>query len=56
MTFTKAIFSKSVFFLALIPLVAIWGFWVTYFTRPQGTVSWHEHLLGCQDCRDLLEA
>jgi hypothetical protein len=45
-SFTKAIFSKSVFLLALIPLFAIWGFWVTYFTRPSGTVSFHEHLHG----------
>jgi len=45
-SFTKAIFGKSVFLLALIPLFAIWGFWVTYFTRPSGTVSVFEHLHG----------
>jgi hypothetical protein len=43
---TKAIFNKSVFWLALIPLFAVWGFWVTYFTRPAGTVSILEHLHG----------
>ncbi len=46
MSFTKAIFSKSVFLLALIPLFAVWGFWVTYFARPQETVSVFEHLHG----------
>lgn len=46
MSFTRAIFSKSVFFLALIPLFAIWGFWVTYFTRPPETLSVYDHLHG----------
>ncbi len=46
MSFTRAIFSKSVFFLALIPLFAIWGFWVTYFTRPPETLSGYDHLHG----------
>ena len=46
MSFTRAIFSKSVFFLALIPLFAIWGFWVTYFSRSSETVSGYEHLHG----------
>jgi hypothetical protein len=46
MSFTKSIFSKSVFFLALVPLFAVWGFWVTYFTRPSGTVSLQEHFHG----------
>ncbi len=46
MSFTRAIFQKSVFFLALIPLFAVWGFWVTYFTRPPETYSVLEHLHG----------
>jgi hypothetical protein len=46
MSFTRAIFSKSVFFLALIPLFAIWGFCVTYFTRPPETLSRYDHLHG----------
>jgi hypothetical protein len=46
MSFTRAIFNKSVFFLALIPLFAIWGFWVTYFTRPPETLSAYDHLHG----------
>jgi hypothetical protein len=46
MSFTKTLFNKSVFFLALIPLFAVWGFWVTYFTRPQETISVYEHLHG----------
>ncbi len=46
MNFTREIFSKSVFFLALIPLFAVWGFWVTYFTRPPETVALYEHLHG----------
>ena len=46
MSFTKSLFNKSVFFLALVPLFAVWGFWVTYFTRPQETVSAYEHLHG----------
>ena len=32
MSFDQSIFRKSVFFLVLIPLFAVWGFWVTYFT------------------------
>ena len=46
MSFTRSIFNNSVFFLALIPLFAVWGFWVTYFTRPEGTIALHEHLHG----------
>lgn len=46
MSFTRTLFSRSVFFLGLIPLFAVWGFWVTYFTRPGGTVSIYEHLHG----------
>jgi len=46
MGFTRSIFSNSVFFLALIPLFAVWGFWVTYFTRPAGTIALYEHLHG----------
>ena len=43
---TCAIFGKSVFFPALIPLFAIWSLWVTYFTQPPDTVSGYQHLLG----------
>jgi hypothetical protein len=46
MSFTRSIFSNSVLFLALIPLFALWGFWVTYFTRPAGTIAMYEHLHG----------
>ena len=46
MNFTRSIFRNSVFFLALIPLFAIWGFWVTYFTRPPETLSGYDHLHG----------
>ena len=46
MSFTKSLFSNSVFFLALIPLFALWGFWVTYFTRPSGSITLFEHLHG----------
>ena len=46
MSFTRSIFNNSVFFLALIPLFAVWGFWVTYFTRPAGSIAIHEHLHG----------
>jgi len=46
MSFTRAIFSKSVFFLALIPIFAVWGFWVTYFTRPPETLAIWDHLHG----------
>jgi len=46
MSFTKSLFSNSVFFLALVPLFALWGFWVTYFTRPAGTIAVLEHLHG----------
>ncbi len=46
MSLTRALFKHSVFFLLLIPLFAIWGFWVTYFARPSGTVHFLEHLHG----------
>ena len=46
MSFNRSIFRNSVFFLILIPLFAIWGFWVTYFTRPPETVSAYETLHG----------
>lgn len=46
MSFTRTLFDRSVFFLALIPLFALWGFWVTYFTRPPGTIAVYEHLHG----------
>jgi hypothetical protein len=46
MSLTGSLYKKSVFFFALIPLFAMWGFWVTYFTRPTGTVSVIEHVHG----------
>ncbi len=46
MSLTQAIFRKSVFFFALIPLFAVWGFWVTYFTRPTETLTPFHHIHG----------
>ena len=46
MNFTQSIFRKSIFFMALIPVFALWGFWVTYFTRPPETLSGYDHLHG----------
>jgi len=46
MNLTQAIFSKSVFFFTLIPIFAVWGFWVTYFTRPPETLGPLEHIHG----------
>jgi hypothetical protein len=46
MNFTQSLFRNSFFFLLLIPVFAVWGFWVTYFTRPAGSVSFLEHLHG----------
>jgi len=46
MSFSQSIFRNSVFFLVLIPLFAVWGFWVTYFTRPPGTYNIWEHVHG----------
>lgn len=46
MSLTSAIFRNSVFFFLLIPLFAIWGFWVTYFTRPPETLSAYDHVHG----------
>ena len=46
MSFNQSIFRNSVFFLILIPLFAVWGFWVTYFTRPPGTYNIWEHVHG----------
>jgi hypothetical protein len=46
MSFNQSIFRNSVFFLVLIPLFAVWGFWVTYFTRPPGTYHPWEHIHG----------
>ncbi|MHC5074793.1 MAG: hypothetical protein ACYTFE_08205 [Planctomycetota bacterium] len=46
MNATAAIFRYSVFFFVLVPLFAIWGFWVTYFTRPAGTYHLYEHFHG----------
>lgn len=46
MSFNQSIFRNSVFFLVLIPLFAVWGFWVTYFTRPTGSYNIWEHVHG----------
>ena len=46
MNFTQSIFRNSFFFMAIIPLFALWGFWVTYFTRPAETLSGYDHLHG----------
>jgi hypothetical protein len=46
MTATAAIFRNSVFFLILVPLFAVWGFWVTYFARPAGSYHAYEHFHG----------
>lgn len=46
MGFSQSIFRNSVFFLVLIPLFAVWGFWVTYFTRPAGSYYYWEHIHG----------
>jgi hypothetical protein len=46
MSLTNAIFRNSVFFFALIPLFAIWGFWVTYFVRPSDALSPYDHIHG----------
>jgi uncharacterized membrane protein len=46
MNFSQSIFRKSVYFLTLIPLFAVWGFWVTYFTRPPGSYNTWEHVHG----------
>ncbi len=46
MSLTNAIFRNSVFFFAMIPLFAIWGFWVTYFVRPPEQLSAYDHIHG----------
>lgn len=46
MSVNRAIFNNSVFLFALIPVVALWGFWVTYFTRPPETLSPYDHVHG----------
>lgn len=46
MNFSRSIFRNSFFFLIVIPVFAIWGFWVTYFTRAQETLSVYDHLHG----------
>lgn len=46
MNFTQSIFRNSWFFFVLILASAFWGFWVTYFTRPAGSVAGWEHLHG----------
>ncbi len=46
MSFNQSIFRNSVFFLTLIPAFAVWGFWVTYFTRPPESYYYWEHIHG----------
>ncbi|HKJ16398.1 MAG TPA: hypothetical protein VJ984_03495 [Xanthomonadales bacterium] len=46
MSFNQSIFRNSVYFLVLIPIFAVWGFWVTYFTRPPGSYNIWEHVHG----------
>jgi hypothetical protein len=46
MSLTKAIFQKSVFFFALIPLFAVWGFWQTYFVGSARPISGLDHFHG----------
>ena len=46
MSLTNAIFRNSVFFFALIPLFAIWGFWFTYFVRPSEELGPYDHIHG----------
>jgi len=46
MSLTNAIFRNSVFVFVLIPLFAIWGFWVTYFVRPPEQLSAYDHIHG----------
>ena len=46
MSLTNAIFRNSVFFFALIPLFAIWGFWFTYFVRPSEELGTYDHIHG----------
>jgi hypothetical protein len=46
MSLTRQLYHNSVFFLALIPLFAIWGFWVTYLIRPAETLTGWDHLHG----------
>lgn len=46
MSLTNAIFRNSVFYFALIPLFAVWGFWVTYFTRPPESLAPFDHIHG----------
>lgn len=43
---TNAIFRNSAFFFILIPVFAVWGFWLTYFARPSGEVHPYEHIHG----------
>ena len=46
MNLTTAIYRNSVYFFALIPLFALWGFWVTYVTRPPETLAVVDHVHG----------
>jgi hypothetical protein len=46
MSATRAIFRNSVFFFLLIPLFAVWGFWITYFDRPSEEIHPYETIHG----------
>ena len=43
---STALYRNAWVWFALIPVFAVWGFWVTYFTRPAGSVAMHEHVHG----------
>lgn len=46
MSVTQQLYRNSVYFLILIPIFAIWGFWITYLLRPSGTLTAYDHLHG----------
>ena len=46
MSLTNAIFRNGVFIFALIPLFAVWGFWLTYFTGQIRPISAYDHFHG----------
>ncbi|MEM1412379.1 MAG: hypothetical protein AAGH19_08470 [Pseudomonadota bacterium] len=46
MNLTKSLFDRAAFFFLGILLFSFWGFWVTYFRRPAGTVITLEHVHG----------
>jgi hypothetical protein len=46
MNLTTAIFRKSVFVFAMIPIFAVWGFWQTYFVAIVRPLSGYDHFHG----------